>query len=125
MIKYSALTVCVLLTVSHGTTGISQIATRGDPITLSWSAPTAREDGTTLNGGDIGHYTLWWLCDTQASGSVSVPGDRTQIVVDTTSIWGRCLFAMSTTDTDGRSGSPSAAVSILLKLPKPARGGFQ
>lgn len=99
--------------------------TRGEPFMLSWDPPTEREDGTALLISEIRHYGLRWRCDTGIEGGLTVPPTQKNLVMNSAELLGRCKFDISTTDTDGQTGKPSPELSVFIKLPKPAQGGFR
>lgn len=99
--------------------------TRGEPFMLSWDLPTEREDGTALPISEIRHYAIRWGCDTGIEGGRTVPPTQKNLVMGSAELLGRCKFDISTTDTDGQTSKPSPKVSVFIKLPKPAQGGFR
>ena len=94
-------------------------------IHLAWIAPTTRTDGTLLLISSLDHYTLYYTCDTGRAGNVIVtPGTLTS--VDLTGDWlGKCIFTLSVTDTGRLESALSAPANVLIKLNKPASGGFK
>lgn len=103
----------------------SRGATRGEKLLISWTAPTARENGTPLAITEIGNYTLQWACNTGKTGIMTIPGSALSTIVDTADIWGQCHFTMATTDINKLVSRKSDPLEIVIRLPRPQQGGIR
>jgi len=78
-------------------------------ITLTWVAPTQREDGTALLSTEIASYQVSYTLGGVAQTGFNVPGNVvTYAFADT--VKGKYCFTMHTVDTDGLVSAPSATV---------------
>lgn len=82
-----------------------------DTANLSWTAPTARTDGTPLGPDEIASYTL--MMNDQVLYQ-TVAGTSTTIQIDNLDS-GEYCFEMNTTDTEGRSGPFGDVVCKTVK----------
>ncbi len=92
---------------------------------FEWTRPATREDKTPLLASDLAKYTIYWVCDTKRQGLRDI-NDPLAVSADLDDTWlGNCTFSMTATDTGGLQSKLSAPVTVLIKLDKPANGGFE
>ncbi|MBL4940955.1 MAG: hypothetical protein JKY81_04755 [Colwellia sp.] len=68
--------------------------------TMSWDAPTERENGTTLRADEIDHYVISYWRKGDSEQFITVSGNNQESVIDELSK-GTWLFRVMTVDTDG------------------------
>jgi hypothetical protein len=101
-----------LRTVRLEGNNLTFVCLRSAGVTVSWTAPTAREDGTPLNAAEIAGYTVHMAHATAADRTVET--DATSVVVEGLEA-GEWQFAVSTTDTEGVVGSLSGLVGRVVE----------
>ena len=89
-----------------------------DTANLTWKAPTARTDGTTLDQSEIKSYTLM-MNDVVLYDNIDAA--TTTIQIDNLSS-GEYCFQMNTTDTEGRTGPFGDVVCKTVKAAPGAPG---
>ena len=119
MIYIKTLTILVSVVFLLGLTKI-----QGDPIRVSWVAPTEYTDNTPLPATDLSHYTVKWNCDASGDGSIVVPAPGTSVMLDD-SLLGNCVIVVSVTTVNDSVSADSPSVGVFIKLPKPSYGGFR
>lgn len=82
-------------------------AALADTLTVTWTAPTTREDGTALPSAEIAGYRLSWTVRGVAQPDQVVTG--TSYALDTGSLAGRTCVVLRTVDTDGLESEPTPA----------------
>jgi len=102
--------------------GLTKI--QGDPIKVSWVAPTEYTDGSPLPAGKLSYYTVKWNCDASGGGSIVVPAPGTSAMLDD-SLLGNCAIVVSVTTVNDSTSEDSPSVGVFIKLPKPSYGGFR
>ena len=75
-------------------------AALADTVTLTWTAPTQREDATALPATEIAGYRVEWWKDGTAQTGFVVPGAVTTYVHSNLTA-GRYCYTLQTVDTDG------------------------
>ncbi len=98
--------------------------TTEDPITVSWVPPTENTDGSALPRSELSHYTVYWSCDTGKIGTMRVDEPNTSASL-TGRLVGNCEVEVDVTNVQGISSARSDIVPVLVRLPKPAYGGFR
>ena len=84
-------------------------------VTLSWTAPLTRLDGSSIALSEIASYTIDYGQDANnLQQSVSVGGDRTSYSFDSLAS-GTWYFTIEVVDTNGLSSPPSSPVSTDIK----------
>jgi hypothetical protein len=79
-----------------------------DTVNVSWTPPTAREDGTAMPLSEIQHYRLSWTLKGVAQTDKIATG--TSNVIDTGTVSGRVCVTLRTVDTDGLESAPTTQV---------------
>lgn len=102
-----------------------KILTRGEPLTLTWVAPTHRENGDIMSLSELSHFTIFWTCDSSGDGTLVINTLMTTASLDSTNLLGNCSMRMTATDKDDITSVDSDEVTILVRLPKPSSGGFR
>ena len=98
--------------------------TRGEPLTLSWTAPIENTDGSSLPLSEIDWFTAYWTCDTGKDGKKDkINNTVTTTPLNSNLMLGQCEITM--TATAGLESERSETVRVLVKLPKPSSGGFR
>lgn len=87
-----------------------------DVLTVTWVAPTQREDLTPLLASEIAGYRLSWTVKGVAQADKNVTG--TSYLLDTGTLAGRTCVTLRTVDTDGLESDPSNTACRNAK-PKP------
>jgi len=86
--------------------------------TVSWSAPTTREDGTTLSLIEIASYKIYYGSSPGTyTSNVVIPGTLTTAQI--TLSYGSWYFAATTIDTNGLESALSGEVSKTILKSKP------
>ena len=93
------------------------------PRTLTWDAPTTRQNGVELPLEEIDYYTL--ACDTGAVIEIPAESPEGRHVVQRQDLMGADEYGQTdctlvTTDTDGNVGRPSEAVTVWFDAPPSA-----
>ena len=93
-------------------------------VNLSWVAPTTREDGSTLNVGEIWKYEVWWrdpITSTEAM-LAEVPQGSTTYATSVSTV-GNVCFWLFTIDTTGlRSSKSEEACKVIGGAPGAVTG---
>lgn len=99
---------------------LSFSATAGEAL-LTWSAPTARVDGTPLPVNELAGYTvLWGPAARNYTGQAAVAGGGTLTYLVSELPPGTWYFAVVARTTDGLQSAPSAEVSKTIEAsPEP------
>jgi len=83
-------------------------------VEMSWSIPTAREDGTPLLVSELASYTLYVL-DSEGPVQVVVVNDGAVTSYVFTDLQpGTYMFEVAATDTTGAEGAPSDSVTYRV-----------
>lgn len=80
--------------------GGAPLAAKADLINVTWTPPTAREDGTALPPAEIDGYRLVWTVSGSVQPDKIVPAGA-QYTLDTGALRGLVCVKMATIDTDG------------------------
>lgn len=99
---------------SGSSSTVSGSPTTTGGVSLSWTAPTTRTDGTALTPSDIASYTIQYG---QTAGQLdkSVKVDATLTSYTFTSLaTGTWYFQVTATDTSGLTSAPSQPVSVSV-----------
>ena len=85
------------------------VITQDGSISLSWSAPVERTDGSVLTSGEISGYTVHYgTSQRNYTDSVYVPGSSTtSVTIENLHLGTTYYIAMTTTDTGGRESTYS------------------
>lgn len=98
-------------TITITISGMDESTATGD-VTLSWAAPTQREDNSALAINDIARYTIYYgTTSGQHSSQTTTTSDSHTI---TGLPVGTYYFAITTTDTDGRESQHSTEIAITI-----------
>jgi hypothetical protein len=96
------------------------LATSANALTITWVAPTTREDGSALLASEIASYRVVWTINGVAQPGFDIPGNvLTYNVVETTK--GKYCFTLYTHDTAGLE-SAASNTSCRNASPKPPSG---
>lgn len=102
-------------TATSSTASLSVAANASGQAQISWSAPTAREDGSTLSARDISGYQLYYA--SSASDSLvlltSLSASEHSVRVDELAD-GTHYFALATVDSGGISSDLSPRFSVTI-----------
>lgn len=127
MINKKACVFGALLFFANYCDGADKEITRGEKLIIEWRDPYT--DPVKLE--NVMWYSVAWQCDTDISGE-SEQFERTthSFQVDTQAVYGECVFRIvwgyNCTPTESIDNIyESAGYTVLIKLPKPARGGFR
>lgn len=90
-----------------------------DTVTLTWTAPTQREDGTTLAAAEIAAYKFAWSLNGAALATFTVPGTAITYTLSNLSP-GKYCFTTATVDTDGQESVPTGEVCRKAKPNPPS-----
>ncbi|WP_097459793.1 PA14 domain-containing protein [Mangrovitalea sediminis] len=89
-------------------------STSSGGISISWTAPTTRIDGTALSPSDIASYTIQYgQTSGQLDKTVTVAATQTSYSFTSLSS-GTWYFQVTATDSNGLTSSPSQAVSFTV-----------
>ena len=92
-------------------------------VALTWTSPTARENGDVLLPAELKQFNIYYHCNTNPEIVIIVNPTTPAHNVD--EIHGNCEFQVSSVDTDGNEGKRSNKITMLIKLDGPKRGGFR
>lgn len=104
------------------------VFTQGEPAYFCWTPPVERKNGSTLEQDAIKEYEIIWSCDTDRRGEIVVPQDPTKeniCIPFPQELLGYCGATIVTIDTNNIYSTLSEPIEFLVKLPKPAQGGFR
>jgi hypothetical protein len=85
-----------------------------DTLTLTWTAPTQREDGTALTAAEIANYRVTWTLAGSPLAPFTVPGNVSTWTLEGLAPGKYCL-RMSTIDTENLESVPSEEVCRKAK----------
>lgn len=80
-----------------------------DTVSLSWTTPTLREDGTALLASEIANYRISWTIKNVAQTDILAAGTATSYTLNTGTLAGRVCAVLRTVDTDGLESMPTNA----------------
>ncbi|KEF32239.1 hypothetical protein D777_00873 [Marinobacter nitratireducens] len=84
-------------------------------VTLSWTAPSTRTDGTSISLSEIAYYVLsYGLSELSLDQSLQIDSTQTSHTFDQLSP-GTWYFTVRVVDTQGLSSEPSAPVNFLVQ----------
>ena len=100
---------------------------RGEPLTITWTAPTEYVNGNPLSIEELSHFTIYWECDTGKNGMINhISNLATTMQVPTeNSLLGNCELAMTASVHNGLESVKYNSLLVLIKLPSPSYGGFR
>lgn len=82
-------------------------------ISLQWTHPNAREDGSTLELNEIASYKIYLNYENQSEEVIEVPASYTSLDIDQMYA-GTYEFAIATVDTTGSTGQKSVYETLLI-----------
>lgn len=105
----------VMVTIAYNSTA-QELPPPPSSITVSWSVPIERENGTLLSVDEIAGYELHTSCIENFIAIVG--GDVTSFTLDIALPYS-CNFTVLTVDTDGLRSEPSDILTVTFNSPKP------
>lgn len=84
-------------------------------VNVSWEAPTSRADGSSLDPNDIAMFTIYYgVSESDMGNTVEVTDPTLRTFGLTLGSSGNYFFTITTTDTSGSEGEPSAVGNISI-----------
>jgi hypothetical protein len=99
------------------------ITTAIETVTVKWTAPTTRINGSALRLNEIASFRLAHKCNDRAEVVTNISGNGLSTTME--GLYGTCSFKVMAIDTAGATSGWSNTHSLLIKLRAPARGGFK
>ena len=96
-------------------------ASQADTLTVRWTPPTTRVDGTALPSTEIAGYRLEWTVKGVPQSDKVVTGAVSTYTLDTGTLSGRTCVTLYTQDTDGLESAPAQTACRNAK-PNPPTG---
>lgn len=105
----------IMVTIAYNSTA-QELPSPPLSITVSWSVPIERENGTLLTVDEIAGYKLFNDC--QDNPIDIVGGDITSFTLDIALPFS-CMFSVLTVDTNGLRSVLSDILTVIFNPPKP------
>lgn len=102
----------IFVSVSQDSEVPSEAVVDYDTATLTWTTPTKRVDGTTLEEDEISHYIITSIDPEGVVTSHVSEGDNELVLINL--VEGLHTYAIQVVDVDGNISNPSESVSKLI-----------